>query len=127
MSSRRRPEPHATPPLPVDPLRRVERQRLASAFKALAETKRLEILHLLASQRAPVCVRDIVRRIGLRQPTVSHHLRVLRQAGLVAASKQGIWVFYAAEPAATVLLAAAQAATHPPARARRRGTARRAR
>ena len=67
-------------------------------FKALADATRVEILRLLAAQRGPTCVCDVVAHFGLSQPTISHHLRVLREAGLVRASKIGIWSFYEPDP-----------------------------
>jgi len=61
-------------------------------FKALADPARVKILRLL--KRRPLCVNAIVRKIGLSQPAVSHHLRVLREAGLVQATKKGTTVHY---------------------------------
>ena len=55
---------------------------------------RLRILDLLAQQAAPLCVCDITDAFDLGQPTISHHLRVLRQAGLIGGKKEGIWVYY---------------------------------
>jgi len=78
-------------------------------FKALADPTRLEILRLLAAQRGPTCVCDVVAHFGLSQPTISHHLRVLREAGLLRTSKQGIWSFYAPDPRASDALAEAGA------------------
>jgi ArsR family transcriptional regulator, arsenate/arsenite/antimonite-responsive transcriptional repressor len=68
--------------------------------KALADPTRLEILRLLSAQRGPTCVCDVVAHFGLSQPTISHHLRVLREAGLIRASKVGIWSFYEPDPKA---------------------------
>lgn len=74
-------------------------------FKALADPTRLEILRLLAAQRGPTCVCDVVAHFGLSQPTISHHLRVLREAGLLRTSKLGVWSFYETDPAARETLA----------------------
>lgn len=52
------------------------------------------ILALLAAQRKPLCVCDIVAQFPLEQPTISHHLKVLRQAGLVSGERRGLWVYY---------------------------------
>ncbi len=114
MSARRRPEPLGGPPRPAEPLRAGERDRLLAAFRALGDPSRLEILRILAGQRTPVCANDLVARVGLSQPTVSHHLKALREAGLVSATRLGIWVLYEARPNAAVLLAAARTATAPP-------------
>ncbi len=67
---------------------------LARAFKALADPTRLEIVRLVSAQASSVCVCDIVDRFELGQPTISHHLKVLREAELVDMSRQGIWAFY---------------------------------
>jgi ArsR family transcriptional regulator len=97
--------------LPRSPrLRPGERDRLAATFRALADPSRIEILVWIAGRRMPVCVAEIVERVGLSQPTTSHHLKVLREAGLVRSSRFGTWAFCETEPSATLLLAAAQAA-----------------
>jgi ArsR family transcriptional regulator len=81
-----------------------DQQRLVTAYKALADVTRLEILRLVGAQGGPVCVCDIVDRFELAQPTISHHLKVLREAGLLRASKIGIWAFYELEADAKDLL-----------------------
>ena len=68
---------------------------MVAAFRALGDPTRLEIFRLLAAQDAPVCACDVVDRFGLSQPTISHHLRILRQAGLVTSAKRGVWAWYA--------------------------------
>jgi ArsR family transcriptional regulator len=65
-----------------------------AAFHALADPTRLEILRLLGAQPGPTCVCDVVDHFDLAQPTISHHLKVLREAGLLRASRRGIWSFY---------------------------------
>ena len=82
----------------VDPLPHKQLQRLAGAAKALADPCRIEILRLLARQDGPLCACDIVGHFDLSQPTVSHHLKILREAGLVNATRQGLWMFYTADP-----------------------------
>lgn len=67
---------------------------LLRALKALADPTRLQIVSLLAQHQEPLCVCDIVAAFPLEQPTISHHLRVLREAGLVNCDKQGLWCFY---------------------------------
>lgn len=106
--TRARPE-GCCPPRRVAPLPVGEQGRLVRVFKALADPTRLEILRLLAAQRGPTCVCDVVAHFGLSQPTISHHLRVLREAGLLRTSKQGVWSFYEADPGARDALAEAGA------------------
>lgn len=80
-------------------LARGDAERLASQFKALADATRVGIVNRLAA--APeVCVCDLTAAFGLSQPTISHHLRILREAGLVAASKRGTWSYYRLLPEA---------------------------
>ena len=67
---------------------------LATVFKALANPVRLQILDILNRGAGEVCVCDIEGHFGLSQPTISHHLRVLRQAGLVDAEQRGTWIYY---------------------------------
>lgn len=68
-------------------------------FKALADSTRLGILRLLASSDKPVCVCDIVEHFSLNQPAISHHLKLLRETGLVSTNKCGTWVYYSLRPA----------------------------
>jgi ArsR family transcriptional regulator, arsenate/arsenite/antimonite-responsive transcriptional repressor len=85
--------PEAPPPLPES-----ERERMVAAFRALGDATRLEIFRLLAAQSEPVCVCDVVDRFDVSQPTISHHLRILRQAGLVTVTRRGVWAWYAPDP-----------------------------
>jgi len=66
----------------------------ARLLSALADPTRLSIVSMLASADEPVCVCEIVPRFELGQPTISHHLRVLREARLVDCEKRGLWVYY---------------------------------
>jgi ArsR family transcriptional regulator len=74
----------------------------------LGDPTRLEIFRLIAAQSAPLCVCDIVDRFDVSQPTISHHLRVLRDAGLVTVSRRGIWAYYAADDRGLARLAHAR-------------------
>ena len=65
-----------------------------AAFKALADATRFQVFSLIASRPEPICVCDIVARFELSQPTISHHLRVLRSAGLVTSTRRGTWSYY---------------------------------
>ena len=75
--------------------------RLATQFGALADPVRLRLLSLLAtSPDGAICACDLVEPLGRSQPTVSHHLKVLTEAGLVTGTRQGRNIWYAAEPTA---------------------------
>lgn len=68
---------------------------LAAGFTALADPVRLRVLSILAASPAgEVCVCDLVEPVGKSQPTVSHHLKILGQAGLVHGERRGKWVWY---------------------------------
>jgi len=72
---------------------------LALAFKALGDPARLRLMQLLASDPdGEVCVRDLMPRFDLTGPTISHHLKVLREAGLVTAERRRTWVYYKVVP-----------------------------
>ena len=109
MTTRTRPE-GCCPLEGVAPLPTREQERWARLFKALGDPTRLEILRLIAAQPGPTCVCDIVERFDLAQPTISHHLKLLREAGLLRQSRIGIWSFHAIDPeGAEALGGAAQA------------------
>jgi ArsR family transcriptional regulator len=89
------------------PLEQAAARSLAARFKALSDPSRVAIVNRLAGAE-DVCVCDFTGTLGLSQPTVSHHLRVLRQAGLVeVARKRGTWVHYRLVPEAVAELALA--------------------
>ncbi len=72
---------------------------LAALFKALADPARLQLLSILrSSDGGEACVCDLTGPVGLSQPTVSHHLKVLADAGLVTREKRGVWAWYAVVP-----------------------------
>lgn len=84
----------------------VAAERLAAVFKALAEPTRLRLVSLIAAQQgAEACVCDLTAPVGLTQPTVSHHLKVLVEAGLLERTQRGKWAYYALVPAALAALA----------------------
>ncbi len=74
-------------------------------LKALADPTRLEILRFVVAQSGPVCACDIVDRSDLSQPTISHHLKILRDAGLLVGHKKGLWSFYEPDPEGIDVLA----------------------
>lgn len=92
-------DPECCTPLGVDPLDAATAAALAHGFKALSDPVRLRLLSIIAAAPAgEVCACDLVAPVGKSQPTVSHHLRVLREAGLVTSDKRGTWVHYRAVP-----------------------------
>jgi ArsR family transcriptional regulator len=92
----------------VEPLPTAQRDALVAVLRALGEPMRLEIYRLVAAQEAPLCVCDIVECFPLRQPTISHHLRVLREADLVTVSRRGKWAYYSPNPKGLALLSEAK-------------------
>lgn len=80
-----------------------------TVFKAIADETRLTLLLTLLSAGSPVCVCNLLPGIGVGQATVSHHLKVLREAGLVTVERQGIWAHYRIAPDAEPWLRAALA------------------
>ena len=89
MAQRRRPQ-GCCPLVRVRPLSSANRDRLTSMLKALSDPTRLEILRTIAAQPGPVCACDVVDRFDLSQPTISHHLKVLRDSGLVVGTSDGL-------------------------------------
>jgi ArsR family transcriptional regulator, arsenate/arsenite/antimonite-responsive transcriptional repressor len=85
---------------PIQPLRldAAAATDLATVFKAIANPVRLQILDILNRQGGEICVCDIEAYFELSQPTISHHLRVMRQAGLVETEQRGTWVYYSVRP-----------------------------
>lgn len=98
MNKRPRPDDCCTSLTDVPPLAPNERELGVAVLKALADPTRLEMYRLIAGQTAGLCACDIVDRFDLAQPTIAHHLKVLREAGLVTVSRNGIWAYYAADP-----------------------------
>lgn len=72
-----------------------EARELAALFRVLGDPSRLRLLSLIATQpQGEVCACDLVEPLGLSQPTVSHHLKILYQAGLLARERRGTWIYY---------------------------------
>jgi ArsR family transcriptional regulator len=95
-------------PIQVSALGEGDARTLAQGFAALADPVRLRLLNLLAtSTDGAVCVCDLVEPVGKSQPTVSHHLKILREAGLVSVEKRGTNNWYAAVPGALEALRSA--------------------
>jgi len=83
----------------VEPLDRAATKQLAAQFRALADPTRVAIVNTL-SAADEVCVCNLTATFDLSQPTVSHHLRILREAGLVEATRRGTWAYYRLVPEA---------------------------
>ncbi|MFJ2722300.1 ArsR/SmtB family transcription factor [Streptomyces sp. NPDC087437] len=95
------------PGLVTAPLNEDQAVELAKLFKALGDPVRLRLLSLIASRAGgEVCVCDLTPAFDLSQPTISHHLKLLRQAGLIDCERRGTWVYYWALPATLDRLAA---------------------
>jgi len=86
-------------PLMSAPLAAEQTTELARAFKALGDPVRLRLLSLITSAPDEVCVCDLTSAFELTGPTISHHLKVLRGAGLVDCERRGTWVYYWPRPA----------------------------
>jgi ArsR family transcriptional regulator, arsenate/arsenite/antimonite-responsive transcriptional repressor len=94
-------------PLMKQPLSSAQAERIAPLVKALADPVRLRLLSLVAShQDGEACVCDLNDAFDLSQPTISHHLKVLNDVGLLDRTKRGVWVYYAIRPSALADLAA---------------------
>lgn len=93
-------------PLVREPLTPELAGALAPMFKALGDPVRLRLLSLIASHAGgEVCVCDLTGAFALSGPTISHHLRVLREAGLIDCERRGTWVYYWLQPGALDRLA----------------------
>jgi ArsR family transcriptional regulator len=91
-------DPDCCIPAPVPPVGEQEAVNLARSFAALADPARLRLFTLIASQPGQVCACSLVEPVGRSQPTVSHHLKVLYEAGLVDKERRGSWIWYWAVP-----------------------------
>lgn len=93
-------------PLTREPLDVERAESLARVLRAIAEPTRLRLLSLVAAHDGgEACVCDLTGPVGLSQPTVSHHLKVLVDAGLLSRDKRGVWAYYALIPSALDALA----------------------
>jgi ArsR family transcriptional regulator, arsenate/arsenite/antimonite-responsive transcriptional repressor len=81
-------------PVAAPSLTQVQTDQLAARLKALGDPTRLRLLDLLAQQPAPLCVCDLTPQFSQNQPTISHHLKLLRETGLIDSERQGIWAYY---------------------------------
>jgi ArsR family transcriptional regulator len=95
------------PPLSREPLSRDQAELVAPLLKALADPVRLRLMSLVASHPGgEACVCDLADAFDLSQPTISHHLKVLHESGLLDRDKRGVWVYYRARTDALASLGA---------------------
>jgi ArsR family transcriptional regulator len=88
-------------PLVREPIGETTAAGMAQVFKALGDPVRLRLLSLIGAHRGgEVCVCDLTTAFDLTQPTISHHLKVLREAGIITSERRGTWVYYRLVPAA---------------------------
>ncbi|GAB3651637.1 ArsR/SmtB family transcription factor [Glycomyces tarimensis] len=91
--------------LVAEPLSASQADRLAPSYKALGDPVRLRLLSLIASHEGgQACVCDLTGSFDVSAPTISHHLKVLKEIGLVTSERRGTWVYYRARPEALALL-----------------------
>jgi ArsR family transcriptional regulator, arsenate/arsenite/antimonite-responsive transcriptional repressor len=81
-------------PVVYPDVQREQAQRIGAVAKALGDPIRLQLVDVLRKHAGKVCVCELVPLFDLSQPTVSHHLKVLRDAGIVASERQGLWAYY---------------------------------
>jgi ArsR family transcriptional regulator len=94
-------------PLTREPLTQQQAEQVAPLLKALADPVRLRLMSLIASHEGgEACVCEVSDAFDLSQPTISHHLKVLHETGLLDRDKRGVWVYYRARPEALAGLAA---------------------
>lgn len=94
-------------PLAREPLSAEQATDLARLFKAMADPVRLRLLSLIASHGGgEACVCDLTDAFELTAPTISHHLKLLRQAGLITGERRGTWIYYRVHPEVLTRLAA---------------------
>lgn len=87
-------------PVVYPEVERQEAERMAAVAKALADPIRLQLVDVLRKHAGKVCVCELTPLFDVGQPTVSHHLKVLRRAGVVDSEREGLWAFYYVRPEA---------------------------
>jgi len=81
-------------PVVYPEVERQQAERMAEVAKALGDPVRLQLVDVLRKHAGAVCVCELVPLFEISQPTVSHHLKVLREAGIVGSERQGLWAYY---------------------------------
>ena len=98
-SAARRSTQQSTPAVSTQPLSRPDATRLADLLKVVSDPTRLQLLSLIAgSAEGEACVADLVEPLGLRQPTISHHLKRMVEAGLLVKTRRGSYSWYSIVP-----------------------------
>ena len=95
---KRAPGERCCEPVAFPDVERQEADRMAAVAKALGDPVRLQLVDVLRKHAGKVCVCELVPLFNLSQPTVSHHLKVLRQAGIVGSEREGLWAYYYVVP-----------------------------
>ena len=85
-------------PVVYPDIERAHAQRMAEVAKALGDPVRMQLVDVLRKHAGKVCVCELVPLFDLSQPTVSHHLKVLRDAGIVGSERKGLWAYYYVHP-----------------------------
>ncbi|GAA3596358.1 metalloregulator ArsR/SmtB family transcription factor [Klugiella xanthotipulae] len=99
MLTKNSPAAACAPGTPAGIIADAEAQALAQSLKAIADPARLKLLSIISAQdRGEACVCDLTEPLGLGQPTVSHHLKILVEAGLLTREKRGTWAYYTVIP-----------------------------
>jgi ArsR family transcriptional regulator len=93
-------------PVVYPDVQREQAVRMAAVARALADPVRVQLVDVLRLHAGKVCVCELVPLFDLSQPTVSHHLKVLREAGIVGSERQGLWAYYFVMPGVLAELAA---------------------
>ena len=100
-------------PLLKEPITAAQAADLAQLLKALADPTRLRLVSMVAAHEdGEACVCELTEPLGLTQPTISHHLKVLIDAGILTRDKRGVWAYYALVPGALDAVAAVLATHH---------------
>ena len=87
-------------PVAYPDIERVQAERMAAVAKALGDPVRMQLVDVLRRHAGEVCVCELVPLFDLSQPTVSHHLKILREAGIVGSERRGLWAYYYVIPEA---------------------------
>jgi ArsR family transcriptional regulator, arsenate/arsenite/antimonite-responsive transcriptional repressor len=85
-------------PVAYPDIERAQAERMSAVAKALGDPIRLQLVDVLRKHAGKVCVCELVPLFDLSQPTVSHHLKVLRDAGIVGSERRGLWAYYYVNP-----------------------------
>jgi ArsR family transcriptional regulator, arsenate/arsenite/antimonite-responsive transcriptional repressor len=85
-------------PVVYPDIERSQAELMAATAKALGDPIRMQLVDVLRKHAGKVCVCELVPLFGLSQPTVSHHLKVLREAGIVGSERRGLWAYYFVNP-----------------------------